>query len=174
MSDELETLTEGTEWRSLLNIAEQRAVESAIRGEALDFAGDSHSDIRRARDPLPVIRARVIEVLALGLRADWPVHRRGIRIGGARVEGQLDLADGEVMTPLALTSCLFDHSVSMTATRLPELDLRGSHLPSLTAERMKVAGSVYLGDEFTTTGTVELQAAVIGKRVGLRSCSSGI
>jgi hypothetical protein len=68
MSDELETLTEGTEWRSLLNIAEQRAVESAIRGEALDFAGDSHSDIRRARDPLPVIRARVIEVLALRLR----------------------------------------------------------------------------------------------------------
>jgi hypothetical protein len=75
--------------------------------------------------------------------ADWPVHRRGIRIGGARVEGQLDLAGGEVMTPLALTSCLFDHSVSLTATRLPELDLRGSHLPSLTAERMKVAGSVY-------------------------------
>jgi hypothetical protein len=92
MKDELQTLAEATEWRSLLNIAEQRAVESAIRGEALDFAGDSQSDIRRAGDPLPVIRARVIEVLALGLRADWPVHRRGIRIGGARVEGELDLA----------------------------------------------------------------------------------
>jgi hypothetical protein len=96
------------------------------------------------------------------------VHRRGIRIGGARVEGQLDLAHGEVMTPLAFTSCLFDHSVSLTATRLPEFDLRGSHLPSLTADRMRVAGSVYLGHGFTTTGTVALQAAVIGDQLNCR------
>jgi hypothetical protein len=79
MSDELDTLAEATEWRSLLNTAEQRAVESAIRGEALDLAGDGHGDSRRAWDLLPVVRARVVEVLALGLRADWPVHRRGKR-----------------------------------------------------------------------------------------------
>jgi hypothetical protein len=67
-------------------LAERRIIAAAAAGETCDFkTGDVTDDPGNAETwgPERLVRAEVVRALCLGLRADWPVDPRGVRISGA-------------------------------------------------------------------------------------------
>ena len=75
--------------------AEQKLIDAAAAGQVCTFeidglpADPSESD---AWGTARTIRAVLLATLLTGERADWPVHRKGVRVRGAAIYGDLDLA----------------------------------------------------------------------------------
>ncbi|WIX98635.1 hypothetical protein QRX60_31795 [Amycolatopsis mongoliensis] len=67
------------------------------------------------------VRAVVLRELLLGLRG--PVDPRGVRLGGARIAGTLDLDHVEAVVGLALVDCVVVNPISARrAARLRFVD----------------------------------------------------
>lgn len=98
MDTDLTDLATTGDWRILLSDTETRLVAHAATGKPLDLRADDPAvdDVAYADgwDDDRVVRSRVVEVLLLGERDDWPVHRRGVRLAGARIDGNVDLGFG--------------------------------------------------------------------------------
>lgn len=101
---------------------ERRLIESAQSGVLLHLSTDQASDVR----------AVVIRDLLRGKYTDQP-DPRGVRLRGARILGELDLADVRTEIPLTLQDCSHDEPLSLTRAHLPHLDLSGSTFPALEA-----------------------------------------
>lgn len=173
MASDLTALATTRRWKHLLTDTERRLVESAARGEWLDLrAGDVDQDaVDRADDldEVRVIRARVLEVLLLGERDDWPVRHFGVRLRGARIDEMLDLRFGTVAASAVFRECAFTEPVFVVGANLKRLDMSGSRFPGLTADAVDVTGDVFLR-EVTATGEVRLPGATIG---GNLECDGG-
>ncbi|MFD3374837.1 MULTISPECIES: hypothetical protein [unclassified Streptomyces] len=87
-------------------------------------------------------------VEAAMLRAAITAHPPGggpaPRYEGLHVTGTLDLSHCRLDTALALVDCVFEESVDLTQLALPALDLSGSVLPALHADRVVVDSEVRL------------------------------
>jgi hypothetical protein len=144
-----------------LSAAEKRLVECCARGEAWEPEG---WDGKRPETATAVntIRAELIRFLALGGDEAHPVHEEGVMVGGGWVVGVLDLHHSHAVVRLGLNCCSFAEVPVFIEARLPELALRGSKLPGLEADRVRVTGSIFLGDGFAATGVVRLVGAEIG------------
>jgi hypothetical protein len=101
---------------------ERRLIESAHYGVLLNLSTE------QARD----VRAVVIRYLLRGSGTDDP-DPRGVRLRGARIIGELDLADVRTEVPLTLQDCSHDEPINLTRAHLPHLDLSGSTFPALEA-----------------------------------------
>lgn len=87
-------------------------------------------------------------VEAATLHAAITAHRPGggpaPRYEGLHVTGTLDLSHCRLDTALALVDCVFEEPVDLTQLALSALDLSGSVLPALHADRVVVEGEVRL------------------------------
>lgn len=101
---------------------ERRLIENAQSGVMLNISAE------QARD----VRAVVIRDLLRGSYTDDP-DPRGVRLRGARIIGELDLADVRTEAPLTLQDCSHDEPINLTRAHLPHLDLSGSTFPALEA-----------------------------------------
>ncbi|GHF46529.1 hypothetical protein [Streptomyces griseosporeus] len=63
---------------------------------------------------------------------------------GLRVTGVFDLGHRRLEAPLALIDCVFELPVDLTELTVPSLDLSGSVLPALRADRITVSGELRL------------------------------
>jgi hypothetical protein len=90
------------------------------------------------------VRAEVIRAVLLG----GPDPERGavaaMRVVGARIAGCLDLVHAEVSTPVYLQQCWFEDSPDLRGASVRHLDLGWSRLPGLTADDLRVDGSLVL------------------------------
>ena len=116
--------------------------------------------------PDRTINAKVIRCLATGEiwpgeTAPWPVHARGIRISLARTSGDLDLEDATATRPVWFDNCAFDNEVVLRRARVMTLNFNGCHLPSMSANAMRVDGSLFLRNGFEAHGEVNLVCATI-------------
>lgn len=109
------------------------------------------------------VRAAFVRFLALGGDAQAPVHERGVQLFGARIEGELDLDGAQVATNLSLFFSHFDTTPLLRGTHIRgSLNLAGSLVPGLEADRLVCEGSVFLKEGFSANDEVRLLGAQIG------------
>ncbi|MFE9533832.1 hypothetical protein [Streptomyces sp. NPDC006691] len=63
---------------------------------------------------------------------------------GATITGNLQLSHATVEIPMAFVDCHFDSSVDLSDSSLRSVDLTGSSLPALNADRIRVEGDLKL------------------------------
>jgi hypothetical protein len=131
-----------------LSDAERLMWEAFPRGELVDLrSGDARIDDPAGGwewGPERTVRAEVLKVLLLGVRAVEPGYTAKLALAGARIVGALDVSDAEISHPLALTGCLFETAVSLACTETRRLDLSDSRLPGLNARQIQVGGDLSL------------------------------
>jgi cytoskeletal protein CcmA (bactofilin family) len=82
------------------------------------------------------VRAAVLRELLLGLRG--PVDPRGVRVGGARIAGTLNLDHVEAAVGLALVDCVVVNTISARAATLPWLELSGSRIAGFDGTGVRI------------------------------------
>lgn len=153
--------------RVTLSEEESRFINLAASGHlhprALWAREEKLEDVRQADTwgPERTIRAWVIEAVLLGEREAWRLHHRGIRLVGARIQGELDLSFAQLTTPIAMNYCFFDSPIRIRSASIPVFELKGSRVTSFDARRVDVAGEILLRDVHAA-GTMELAGARIG------------
>lgn len=108
------------------------------------------------------IRAELVRFLALGGDDKHPVHEAGVQIAGAWITGPLRLSACEVGRRLNLIDCVMDAPLHAFDARIWSLNLSGSKIAGLRADRIEVRGNVTLRGGFTSDSTVSLVEAKIG------------
>src|SRR4051812_48915511 len=103
---------------------EQDMIRAAEAGEIIHLSRRSDN----------VLRAKVIREV---LRSN-SVDPRGIRVRGARITGDLDLADLQISASLELDDSVFDEPPFICNAELPSLTFDGSTLPGLNAPGLRV------------------------------------
>jgi len=113
-----------------------------------------------AAGPDRQVRASFLRYLILGGCNALPgvIPERGVRVAGALVAGVLDLEGARIPRDVGLLQCRFDSVTNFRSTRIDTLNLSGSALPGLNADRLRAEGDVFLrGVE--ATGEVQLPGA---------------
>ncbi|MFD3562832.1 hypothetical protein ACFWVU_24625 [Streptomyces sp. NPDC058686] len=94
---------------------------------------------------------------AARLREEITGHEDGtggpLRYEGLRVRGRLDLSRCRVDTVLELVDCVFDEPPRFTELTVSALDLSGSKMPALHANRITVDGDLRLSGATLGSGT---------------------
>ena len=161
--------------------AEEEVVSRLLSGN-LDRLGDGV--LPRSDDPARVIRAPFLRFLILGGEEGCRPHEKGIRLGGAWIQGVLDLEACRVPRDIWLKDCRFDAVPVLTSSVIDRAFLDGSSLPGLQAERLDVRGGLYLrgaqvDGEIRLTdahlgGNLECDGAVIKSLGGFALNAEGI
>lgn len=151
-----------------LSDAERKVVEHASRGKTCQLgAGEPSKGAKWGEER--VVRASVIYALCCGLHDDWPVHAKGVRISGARIDGKLDFEDAVLQSPLHLLHCYIGEPMSFERARLPVLCLTGSYTHGIQADGLD-ANQVVLDNGFHAKDEVHLRNATI---TGDLQCQGG-
>lgn len=109
------------------------------------------------------VRASFIRFLALGGDNEVAAHELGIRVTGAWIEGSLKLSNACISADLSLLRSHFEEVPELIGTNLQgSLNLSGSLLPGLIADRAAIKGNVSLSHGFTSNGEIRLLGAKIG------------
>lgn len=98
------------------------------------------------------------------------MHEAGVQLAGAWIEGGLRLSNCSVEYRVNLFDCVLDAPLHAFDARLRSLNLTGSSVVGLRADRVAVAGGLFLRSGFDCTGPVSLAGARIG---GDLDCSGG-
>jgi len=165
-----------------LSAAEEKLLRCVQSGD-IAYCGPSEKDDDPANDPAKAsewgkertIRARLVRWLCIDHEASQRIDPRGIQVHAARIgdppnEDALDLGVATIPFLLSFVRCNFRVPLSITDARIVQLNLRGSCIPGLRADRLTVTGSVFLSDRFRAEGGVRLAGSRIG---GDLDCSQG-
>ena len=161
-----------------LSDSERAVWEAFPRAETVDFRAAAAPGPGAAAEA-PAVRADVIAALLLGAREAEADRVPAMRLWGARITGQLDLAFAEVRHAILLRDCVFDEEprlygastrlVNLSQSRLPGLQLSDAHVDGLLLlEGCHISGPVRL-----TGAHVDQNAVAEGHRLARRSGPDG-
>ena len=111
--------------------------------------------------PDRTIRAALLRLLIMGGTKDCGLHVSGVALAGAYIPGTLDLRFSKGRGQIALIACRFEQVPQLEQARLDQLALNHSHIPGLSAQGLKVKGSLFFSN-LTAKGTVDVNSAKIG------------
>ena len=123
-------------------------------------------------DPARAIRAEVIGALLLGAvkaEAGWAA---GIRLRGAVVTGQLDLAGASVAWPVAFERCWFDSEIGFAECSVKSVSVIDSQLAAFNGTRMRLDGILDLQGS-VISGIVRLEQARVTGQLRIREARVG-
>jgi hypothetical protein len=131
--------------------AELKLVHAAPQ-RALMWAGPNNDASNSANDPSNAsqwppertIRAALIRWLAADPQARPYVHPSGLGIGGAKIDGQLDLSYLTLYTPLTIISSSIPEGIDFSFGHLQGLDLSRDETGPITGDRATIAGDLQL------------------------------
>ena len=157
-----------------LSEAEEKLFQAVVEGKVADYSAESDAD----NDPAGaadwseerVLDAQRIVWLCIDPQASALVTHRGIRVTGARIDGDLDLSFAEVQSLLRLLRCAIRGRIDLIHTAVRMLVLSGTHTGPITADGLKVQGGVLLREGFKAAGELRLLGATIG---GNLECNGG-
>jgi hypothetical protein len=133
-----------------LSAAERRLWAAFAAGRTVDLRAGQGADGQAGRDaddqPRPVVRAEVIIALAIQARPAAASQVSAVRLVGADIIGDLDLAHADVAVPLTLRGCRFQRPVALDYACTRSIDLRESSFSRLTANGLRVVGYLDLRD----------------------------
>ncbi|MEU8301854.1 hypothetical protein AB0C04_31775 [Micromonospora sp. NPDC048909] len=115
-------------------------------------------DLTSAEDR--VVRASVIRALLLGAMPPEAGQLAALTLVGAEISGTLDLSYAEIPYAVRLSRCTFGERVELVGARTRELDLAGSQLRGLWAEKASIEGNLRLAG-VRSVGSIRLVAARI-------------
>lgn len=178
-------MTNNSEELSLLDLAEQKFVQLSDADKKL-FDAVSRHEVATFEEDLDgldtlesveqwksenTLKADRLVWLLTTPEASKRLSFRGLRISGAKIEGELNLEYATVSVPLIFESCAFTEPLILNKSKLRELQMQGSYVLGIQAEEMRVDGSVFLSDGFKVVGEVNLLRASIGRQL---ECSKGV
>jgi hypothetical protein len=150
---------------TILTALEHELIEVARRGDLLMCEHNPASDQADTEQSQNRIRASLIRELLLGFHGD--LDPRGLRVARAHVIGSFDLSFVHAPVPLILRGCDMDEPVLLTSAHLPGLDLSGSRVVAVYANRLQVDGDLLLMDGFHANGGEGAAAiSLAGARIG--------
>ncbi len=106
------------------------------------------------------IRATLLRWLYLDSNANRLLDPSGLGVGGARIEGKLDLSYVKSDKPLTIVGCYIPDGIDVTFSHLQGLEVRGSSTGPIAADMSEIAGD--LAVRFGTYGSLSLFRARIG------------
>ena len=131
------------DWLAPLTVQERALWEAFALGETVDLrVGDPDADDVGIADSWGAereVRAAVITALLLGACPPEPGTLAAVRLCGARVVGDLALADGEVRFPLMLTGCRIG-SITADNGSFRSIVLRGSRIDAFVLGDGRIEG----------------------------------
>ena len=122
-----------------LSESEQHLVASARRGIAVDFRTDADDGPHEVERWSEDRRVRAVVIAALVSGADSLTR---FSLYGARILGDLDLANARLQTSLLFEHCVFDGDLLLTEATTRSVRLRGCHLSHLDAARITLDGEL--------------------------------
>ncbi|TWP54191.1 hypothetical protein FKR81_01110 [Lentzea tibetensis] len=125
-----------------LSDQEKEVVEAARRGVEVVCSDLDVEELATSDDPDHVVRAELIRELLLGRRGE--LDPRGVRIAGAHLTGELDLAHVRATTGLRLVHCAVPEKIYAREAELPFLDLTMSLMTTLSASRLHIMANLIL------------------------------
>jgi hypothetical protein len=151
-----------------LTEAERRLLIAASDGLPAFCGSNDHDDdpsndaeAGESWEPVRSIRTTLIRWLCFNKDARNLLTSAGIRVYGAKIVGQLDLAYVVFDGLLLMRNCYFSGSVILRYAETRTISLENSCLPSLRADGLSVRGAVILRNKFTCRGIVRLVRANI-------------
>ena len=159
--------------------AEKALIEACRAGNACilsDTRPTAPSDANRVRAPL-------LRLLITGGTTECGLHVRGVWLEGAWIAERLDLDFCTAVGKTVLDSCNFDRMPLFSSAQLSLLSLQNSQMPGLYAQRLNVAGDLFLRGAVasnlvdlagaTVSGQIELDGATLrgADRLALRAAS---
>jgi hypothetical protein len=109
-----------------------------------------------------VIHAECLTWLCTDSEASKRVTYHGININGMRIDGKVDLSFAEIPFPLQTWRCAFTAELCLRYAHLRALVFQTTNVKDVTADGVKIDGSIYLRYDFKADGVVDFKAARIG------------
>ncbi|WP_250031247.1 pentapeptide repeat-containing protein [Paractinoplanes maris] len=122
-----------------MSIEDLSETEQAVRKA---FRTGRRLDLTRATDR--VVRAGVLRFLLLGGFPAEGGQLPALRLTGAHVTGQIQLAYAEVQAVISLRDCRFDQRIDLYGAHLQVVTLHGCSFPGILASNATFAGSLRL------------------------------
>lgn len=152
------------------------AEEALFTGIAAAGRVDFRSGDKKIDDPAQAdqwgadrtLRAEVLAWLCTEPQTRKCLTHRGIWVWGAKITGRLNLMDARFPFSLILAECALPEVLNLQDAEVDFLALTGSHIGQLSADRLRVKGSVNLDAGFTAAGQVRLLGAAIGEVLNCR------
>ena len=146
-----------------LKPAEQKLLDCCRNGIPLDL-------VEEVKDGNS-IRGEFLRFMALGGDDQNPVHELGVKLRGALIEGEFNLTSTSVPFDLSIVNSDFEQTPEMKDVKINGvLNLNGSKLQGLGAERALIEGGIYL-DKVSSVGKVNLSGSQIGDDLSCRGAS---
>lgn len=130
--------------------AEEKLLSAAVIGE-IAWLGPSKDKFDKTNDPAHAatwqdrtIRADLIRWLCIDSEAGKYLSPTGVGLGGACVDGTLDLSRVLIRYPLALTSCSISGGLLLTMAETRSLNLECSHIGPINAREVVIGGAMLL------------------------------
>jgi len=139
----------------------ERLAVAATTGTKIDLADGGACDPATADDWRPertVPAAALREILT---RRDLTIDPHGLRIRGARIIDNIDLAYVRFDYPLHLTDCRIDGEFNMEHVVLRELKLTGTLTRDINLDLAEIDGDIYADQGFRVNGQLCVTAATI-------------
>lgn len=108
------------------------------------------------------LRPGFVRFLALGGDDEAPLHEKGLRVRGGWIDGDLDCKGAALPHDLILWGCRLDGDLILLGATMRTLDLEGTRLNSISADRVVVEGSVFLRNGFHASGETRFTSACVG------------
>lgn len=160
------------------NAAKVSLEPTTLLARKFDVRGKAVTGYRAFGDlPADAILAGDVITRILASRDVDPARRGGVRLSGARITGatRLDGAGGaeERRAPVIhLTHCYLDEAVQIDVADIEDLDLSGSFLPRLSAERCRIRKDLVARGVHLRGGEFDVTSAVIEGSLALESLSA--
>jgi hypothetical protein len=150
-----------------LTETEKILFQAVVNGELADFSDslDKNNDPNGAEKwgDERVLKADRIAWLCTDPEASDMVTHKGIRVKGARIDGELDLEYARISFPLYFEKSAFPGGTNLRYAEIRELFLIGTHTGPINADGVKIEGHIFLRDGFKAEGPVNLRRATIGR-----------
>ena len=140
---------------------------AVVNGQPADYSDESekNNDPNGAKQwdkKKRVIRAECVAWLCTDPEASAMVTHKGIRVKGARIDGELDLVYARISFPLSFEKSAFTGGIYLRYAYIRGLFLIGTHTGPIYGDGVKVEGNVFLRNGFKADGEVNLLGATIG------------
>jgi hypothetical protein len=90
------------------------------------------------------IRSEIITFLLTDKKARDFISYRGIKIRGAKIEGELNLAFADIPFPIVFNNCAFPDGIDLTGAKARMLDFSESFIKNFTAEGIEIDDCLFL------------------------------
>lgn len=139
---------------------ERRLIEAIAKGEWADYSSedpalnDSADGATWGEDR--TVRAHVIVAICAQLEPSLTVHAKGIRIRGAKITGQLDFQNLNLLFKLSLINCWVETEILLQDAQTRTIVLSGSRVCGIVANRISTIGGLYFDKGFICSGSIQL------------------